>query len=96
MQNIDQAELDAVTGGTSKNDQITQQLTMLQTTIKDSLSANNSGGLFGGGGSSQFLLFALLLSGRGGGGGGPAPIPFGPPPAPGPVVNVHTRVRRWF
>lgn len=97
MQSIQPTELDVVFGGTSKttNDQITQALTTLQTSIKDIASANNNGG-----GNNTFMMLAMMMMMRPqptvvAGGGGPPPMVAGPAPAPGPVINIRTRVRHW-
>jgi hypothetical protein len=96
MQSIQPAELDVVVGGTTKatNDQITQALTTLQTSIKDIASANTNGG-----GNNTFMLMAMMMMMRPqptvvAGGGGP-PMVAGPPPAPGAVINIRTRLRHW-
>lgn len=90
MQDLNQAQLTTVVGGTNKNDQITQQITALQSTLKDAVTAstNNNGG-----GNNMFMLIAMMMAMRPqqptvvAGGGGPPVV------AAGPVVNISTRVR---
>ncbi len=90
MKDISPTELTTVTGGTTKTDQITQQLTTLQASLKDIATASN-----GGGNNNMFMLLAMMMMMRpqptvvAGGGGGP-PFMF----AAGPVINVSTRFRR--
>jgi hypothetical protein len=90
MTKLSPTALSQVTGGTtSTNDQITQQLTALQSSIKDIASPNNNNN------SSQTMMMMVMMM---------AMRPQtnvvaagGPPPAyaaaPGPVVNIATRVR---
>lgn len=97
MHHLDRTDLTSVTGGTSKaaNDQITQQLTALQSSIKDIASANTSGG-----GNNTFMMLAMMMAMRPqptvvAGGGGPPPMVAAAPPAVGPVVNISNRIRHW-
>jgi len=96
MQDLNPAELSTVLGGAKQTDQITQQITALQSSLKDAVSGNNNGG--NGGNSNQtFMLLAMVMAMR------PQPTVVaagGPPPvvaaaAPGPVVNISTRVRHF-
>jgi len=91
MMKISPTELTTVTGGTtSTNDQITQQLTALQSSIKDIASAPNNNNS-----SSSMMMMVMMMAMRPQtnvvASGGPGPVGAG---APGPVVNVSTRVRR--
>ena len=89
MQDLNPAQLTTVVGGTSKNDQITQQITALQSSLKDAISSKDNNG----GGNQTFMMLALMMALR------PAPTVVaagGPPPraaAPSSVVNISTRVR---
>jgi hypothetical protein len=88
MQNLDTTELTTIVGGTSKNDQITQQITALQSSLKDA-TTNNSGNS-----NNTMTMMMMMMAMRPQptvvAAGGPAPMA-----APGPVVNINTRVRRW-
>lgn len=88
MKNLNPTELTTVVGGTTKNDQITQQLTTLQTSIKDVATNAN-----GGSSNNTFMMMAMAMAMR----PQPTVIAAGAPvaAAPGPVVNISTRVRRW-
>ena len=87
MKNLNTTELTTVVGGTTKNDQITQQLTTLSTSIKD-VATNNNGGT-----NNTFMMMAMAMAMR----PQPTVVAAGAPvaAAPGPVVNISTRVRRW-
>lgn len=88
MKTLDTQELATVAGGASKNDQLTQTLTSVQSSIKDLAGQKSSG-------SNDLLLpMAMMMAFR------PAPtvVATGAAAAPaavGPVVNISTRVRRW-
>jgi hypothetical protein len=87
MKDLNPTELTMVVGGTTKNDQITQQLTELQSSIKD-VATNSSGS----GNNSTFMMMAMAMAMR----PQPTVVAAGAPAAaPGPVVNISTRVRRW-
>ena len=89
MQNLSPNDLSTIVGGatSTSNDQITQQLTTLSTSIKDALSSNNKND-----GGNTMMMMAMMMAMRPQptvvAAGGPAPA------APGPVINVSTRVRR--
>lgn len=89
MQHLRPTELTTVVGGTKQNDQITQQLTTLQSSLKD-LTDNNSGS---GSNNNMFMMMAMCMAMRPQptvvAGGGPAVA------AAGPVVNISTRVRHF-
>ncbi len=93
MQKISPTQLTSVVGGATPaskgNDQITQQLTALSSSIKDIASSNNNSG----GGSNTMMMMAMMMAMRPQptviAAGGPAPAA-----APGAVVNISTRVRR--
>jgi hypothetical protein len=92
MQDLKPTELTMVVGGKKQTDQITQQLTTLQSSLKDltSNTANN-----GSGSNNTFMLLAMMMAMR----PQPTVVAAGGPPAvaaaPGPVVNISTRVRHW-
>lgn len=89
MQDLITTELTTVVGGTAKNDQITQQLTALQTSLQSATTANPSNN------NSSMMMMAMMMAMR----PQPTVVAAGGPPvvaaAPGPVVNINTRVRRW-
>jgi hypothetical protein len=88
MQNLKPTELAVVVGGTKQNDQITQQLTTLQSSLKD-LTSNTSNGS---GSNNTFMMLAMMMAMR----PQPTVVAAGGPPvvaAAGPVVNISTRLR---
>ena len=97
MQNLKPAELSTVLGGAKQNDQLTQQITALTTSLKDAITAKDSNG---GSSNQTFMLLAMMMAMR------PQPTVVaagGPPPppaivaAPGPssVVNISNRIRHF-
>lgn len=93
MKTITTNDLNTVFGGASKSDSaVTQQLSALQSSIKD-LGANNNKDK-----SSELLplIMVMALSQKQ---QGPTVVAAGAPAAPvaaGPVINVSSRVgRRW-
>ena len=90
MKNLNTTELTTVVGGTTKNDQITQQLTALQSSIKDATNTNNNGG-----NNNMLMMMVMAMALR------PQPTvvaagaPVAAAPAPSSVVNISTRVRHW-
>jgi hypothetical protein len=88
MNDLSPTELTTIVGGaTTKNDQITQQLTALQTSIKDATATNNHGG------NNHLMMMVMMMAMR----PQPTVIAAGEvaPAAPGAVVNIRTRVRRY-
>ena len=89
MKTLDSQELVTVAGGLSKNDQLTQTLTSVQSSIKDLAGQKTSSS------SNDLLLpMVMMMAFR------PAPtvVATGAAAAPvaaGPVVNISTRIRRW-
>jgi hypothetical protein len=84
---LDNNDLSTVAGGASKNDQLTQTLTSVQSSIKDLASQKSSG-------SNDMLLPMVMMMAM----NRPAPTVVATgaaPAAAGPVVNISTRVRRW-
>lgn len=94
MKTITTSDLNTVCGGASKADSaVTQQLSALQSSIKDLGSANNKDK------SSELLplIMVMALSQKQ---QGPTVVAAGAPAAPvvagGPVVNISSRIgRRW-
>lgn len=86
MKDLNTTELTTVVGGTTNNDQITKQLTDLQSSLKDVASNNN-----GGSNNNTFMMMAMAMAMR----PQPTVVAAAAPAAPGAVVNVSTRVRRW-
>jgi hypothetical protein len=93
MHDLDQNELTTVTGGTTSttNQQITTQLQALQTSLTNATTNNNSGS------NSTMMMLCMMMAMRPqaptvvAGGGEPMVAAA----APGPVVNINTRVRRF-
>ena len=86
MKTLDNQELATVAGGGSKNDQLTQTLTSVQSSIKDLASQKSSG-------SNDLLLPMVMMMAFNR--PGPTVVAAGAPAAASPVVNISTRVRRW-
>ena len=86
MKDLNTTELTTIVGGTAKNDQITQQLTDLQSSLKDVANNNN-----GSNNNNTFMMMAMAMAMR----PQPTVVAAAPAAAPGAVVNVSTRVRRW-
>lgn len=85
---IDPTALEKVAGGasrTSSNDQITQMLTQITSSIKDLAGSKNSGS-----DPMQMMLIMMMMGGMGGGGGGVIAAPAAGGGAP--VINVDTSV----
>ena len=92
MQNLKPTELTKVVGGTKQSDQITQQLTTLQSSLKDLTSSTSTS--TSSGSNNTFMLLAMMMAMR----PQPTVVAAGGPPiaaAAGPVVNINTRVRHW-
>jgi hypothetical protein len=90
MQNLNTTELTTIVGGTTQNAQITQQLTQLQTSLQTATTANNPNN----NSNNTMMMMAMMMAMR----PQPTVVAAGGPgfaAAPGPVVNVNTRVRRW-
>ena len=89
MKTLNTNELETVAGGVSKNDQLTQTLTTVQSSIKDlAASKNNSGN------DMMMPMMMMMAMNR------PAPtvVTTGAAVAApaGPVVNISNRIgRRW-
>jgi len=88
MKTLDTQDLATVSGGASKNDQLTQTLTSVQSSIKGLASQKSSS-------SNDMLLPMVMMMAM----NRPAPTVVATgaaaAPAAGPVVNISTRVRRW-
>ncbi len=96
MQKLNPTALTTVVGGTTANDQITQQLSSLQTSLA-SLGNNNNNSS-----SSTMMMMAMMMGMRNQStvvaapAAAPAPMIAAPAPvAAGPVVNINTRVRHF-
>jgi hypothetical protein len=92
MQHLNPTALETVLGGTTSSDQVTQQLTALQTSLA-SLGNNNNNSS-----SSTMMMMAMAMAMRNQSTviAGPAAAPAAvaaPVAAPGPVVNIKTRIR---
>jgi hypothetical protein len=85
---IDPNALEKVAGGasrTSSNDQVTQMLTQISSSIKDLAGSKNSGS-----DPMQMMLIMMMMGGMGGGGGGVIAAPGAGHASP--VINVDTAV----
>jgi hypothetical protein len=88
MKTLDTQDLALVSGGAARrNDQLTQQLTQIGTSIKDAASANNN--------NQNNLLMPMVMMMAMNRNNGPTVVATGAPAAPSSVVNISTRVRRW-
>jgi hypothetical protein len=88
---IDSAALETVAGGASRsssNDQLTQMLTGITSSIKDLASQKDSGQ-----DPMQMMLMMMMMGGMGGGGGATVAAPVAAAPSAPPVINVTTAVR---
>ena len=100
MQHLDPTALTTIVGGTTANDQVTQQLTALQTSLSSLGNNNNNNNS-----SSSTMMMLMMMMGMrnqstviAGPAAAPAPMAMPMPmaaPAAGPVVNIHTRVRHF-
>lgn len=95
MQDLNPTALTTVIGGTTANDQVTQQLSALQTSLS-SLGSNNNNNSS----SSTMMMMAMMMAMRNQSStvvASPAAAPVAmaapAPVAAGPVVNINTRVR---
>jgi hypothetical protein len=90
MKTLNTQDLTLVSGGTSKNDQLTTALTSIQSSIKDVATQKPSGGL-----DPTMLMMVMMMGQRQ---SGPTVVAAAPAPvaAAGPVVNISTRVRRGW
>ena len=89
------SELDRVAGGASRvssrtggnNEQLTQMLTQITSSIKDLAGSKNSGT------DPMMMMMMMMMMGGGGGGGGAAAAaaPPPPPPAPTPAINISVK-----
>ena len=90
---IDNADLAHVAGGASRvsarsgsNDQLTQMLTQVTSSIKDLANNQNKGGM------DPMMMMMMMMMGGGGGGGAQAAAPAAPPaPPPLPQISVNVR-----
>jgi hypothetical protein len=97
MQYLNPAALTTVVGGTTTNDQVTQQLTALQTSLSSLGNNNNSNSSS----SSTMTMMMMAMAMRNQStviapAAAPAPVAVAAAPvAAGPVVNINTRVRHF-
>ncbi len=93
MQHLNPTALTTVVGGTTTNDQITQQLSALQTSLAGLGNNNNNNS------SSTMMMMAMAMAMRNQStvvaapAAAPVPMAAPAPVAAGPVVNINTRVR---
>ena len=86
------SDLDHVAGGASRvssrtggsNDQLTQMLTQITSSIKDLAGAKSTG-------MDPMMMMMMMMMGGGGGGGGQAVAAAPPPPPPTPAVNISVK-----
>src|SRR5688572_4605874 len=90
---IASSDLDRVAGGASRvssrtgsnNEQLTQMLTQITSSIKD-LAGNKSSGM-----DPMMMMMMMTMGGGGGGGSAAAAAPPPPPQAPTPAVNISVK-----
>lgn len=94
MQTITTTQLEVVSGGASKNTEISSALTGVKDALSSATSNKNSssGGL---GDPMTMMLMGLMMSQKN---QGPTVVSAAAAPAVvgGPVINVNTRVRRGW
>jgi len=91
---IANSDLDRVAGGASRvsartgsnNEQVTQMLTQVTSSIKD-LAGQKSSGM------DPMMMMMMMMGGGGGGGGGAVAAAPPPPPAPAPAINISVKSR---
>ena len=91
---IDTADLEHVAGGASRvsarsgsNEQLTQMLTQVTSSIKDLANNQNKGGM-----DPMMMMMMMMMGGGGGGGAAAAPAPAAAPtPPPLPQISVNVR-----
>jgi hypothetical protein len=95
LTSIASKDLARVSGGASRvtsrssssNDQLTQTMTQITSSIKD-LAGNKNQGM------DPMMMMIMMMTMGGGGGGASAAPPPPPPPAPAaPVINISTNIR---
>jgi len=87
------SDLDRVAGGASRvssrtggnNEQLTQMLTQITSSIKD-LAGSKSSGM-----DPMMMMMMMMMGGGGGGGGAPAAAAAPPPPPPPPAINISVK-----
>jgi hypothetical protein len=87
-------DLRRVAGGASRvssrsgagNEQLTQMLTQVTSSIKDLASSKNSGS-----DSMTMMMMMMMMGGGGGGSAAAAAAPPPPPPPPTPTINISTK-----
>ena len=72
----------------SSNDQLTQMMTQVTSSIKD-LATNKSSGMD----PMMMMVMMMMMGGSGGSAQVAAPPPPPPPPPAAPVVNISTNIR---
>jgi hypothetical protein len=86
------SDLDRVSGGASRvssrtgggNEQLTQMLTQITSSIKDLAGSKSSGGM------DPMMMMMMMMMGGGGGGGGAVAAASAPAPAP-PAINISVK-----
>lgn len=92
IESIDREALAQVSGGArstargGSDDQLTQLLTQITSSIKDLANTRNQDD------PTQMLLLMMMMGGFGGGGGGGGVVAAPAAPASPPVINVDTSV----
>src|SRR5687768_14770337 len=86
-------DLEHVAGGASRvssrsggNEQLTQMLTQVTSSIKDLAANQNKGGM-----DPMMMMMMMMMGGGGGGGAQAAAAPPPPPPPPVPQVSVSVK-----
>ena len=86
-------DLDRVSGGASRvssraggsNEQLTQMLTQITSSIKDLAGSKSSGGM------DPMMMMMMMMMGGGGGGGGAAVAAAPAAPPPPPAINISVK-----
>ena len=88
MKTLTTNDLANVSGGASKNSEVTTALTSIQSSLKDLGSQKNSGGMDG----TTMLMLGLMMSQRN---QAPTVVAAAPAPAAGTVISIRNGIRRW-
>ena len=89
MKTLTTNDLTNVSGGASKNSEVTTALSSIQSSLKDLGSQKNNSGGFDG---TTMLMLGLMMSQRN---QGSTVVAAAPAPAAGPVISIRNGIRRW-
>jgi bacteriocin-like protein len=88
MKTLTTNDLTNVSGGASKNSEVSTALSSIQSSLKDLGSKNNSGGMDG----TTMLMLGLMMSQKN---QASTVVAAAPAPAAGPVISIRNGIRRW-